>query len=251
MHYYQFHIGDYMSHTRHLTLYEDLAYRRLLDFYFLHEQPIKHRDIARQIGMREHEEDVLTVLNEFFLSTPEGFVNPRADKEIQQYKEFSEAGKRGAAKRWSKPPHEEANSPPNAPPIATNNHKPITNNHKPKKEKATVVACPEFVEKQVWDDFMLIRKAKNAPMTETALKGIEGEAKKAGWSLNMAIAESVSRGWQSFKAEWVKEKLTQSEQRQNTMNQLTRGLSTPKTPFWAKPETNVLEADDVERKRLL
>jgi len=128
MHYYQFHIGDYMSHTRHLSLYEDLAYRRLLDFYFLHEQPIKHRDVARQIGMREHEEDVLTVLNEFFLSTPEGFVNPRADKEINQYKEFSEAGKRGAAKRWSKPPDGEAISPPNATPIATNNHKPLPNN---------------------------------------------------------------------------------------------------------------------------
>ena len=135
MHYYQFHIGDYMSHTRHLSLYEDLAYRRLLDFYFLHEQPIKHRDVARQIGMREHEEDVLTVLNEFFLSTPEGFVNPRADKEINQYKEFSEAGKRGAAKRWSKPPYEEANNPPNATPIATNNHKPITNNQKNKLGK--------------------------------------------------------------------------------------------------------------------
>jgi uncharacterized protein YdaU (DUF1376 family) len=136
MHYYQFHIGDYMSHTRHLSLYEDLAYRRLLDFYFLHEQPIKHRDVARQIGMREHEEDVLTVLNEFFLSTPEGFVNPRADKEIQQYKEYSEAGKRGAAKRWSKPPHGEANSPPNATPIATNNHKPLPTNHKPIVEKS-------------------------------------------------------------------------------------------------------------------
>ena len=128
MHYYSFHIGDYMSHTRHLSLMEDLAYRRLLDFYFLHEQPIKHRDVARQIGMKEHEEDVLTVLNEFFLSTPEGFVNPRADKEITQYKEFSAAGKRGAAKRWGTPPNGEANSPPNATPIATNNHKPLTNN---------------------------------------------------------------------------------------------------------------------------
>jgi len=128
MHYYQFHIGDYKSHTHHLSHYEDLAYRRLLDFYFLHEQPIKHRDIARQIGMRDHEEDVMTVLNEFFISTPEGFVNPRADKEIKQYKEFAEAGKRGAAKRWSKPPHGEAISPPNATPIATNNQKPITNN---------------------------------------------------------------------------------------------------------------------------
>jgi uncharacterized protein YdaU (DUF1376 family) len=251
MHYYQFHIGDYKSHTHHLSLLEDLAYRRLLDFYFLHEQPIKHRDVARQIGMREHEEDVLTVLNEFFLSTPEGFVNPRAYKEIQQYKEYSEAGKRGAAKRWGTPPNGEAISPPNAPPIATNNHKPITNNHKPKKEKATVVACPDFVEQQVWDDFLSIRKAKNAPMSETALRAIEREAKKAGWSLNMAISESVSRGWQSFKAEWVKEKLNQSEQRQNTMNQLTRGLSTPKTPFWAKPETSILEAENVEQTRLL
>jgi uncharacterized protein YdaU (DUF1376 family) len=132
MHYYQFHIGDYKSHTHHLSHYEDLAYRRLLDFYFLHEQPIKHRDIARQIGMRDHEEDVMTVLNEFFISTPEGFVNPRADKEIKQYKEFSAAGKRGAAKRWGKPPNEEANSPPNATPIATNNHKPITNNQEKK-----------------------------------------------------------------------------------------------------------------------
>jgi uncharacterized protein YdaU (DUF1376 family) len=251
MHYYQFHIGDYMSHTRHLSLYEDLAYRRLLDFYFLHEQPIKHRDVARQIGMREHEDDVLTVLNEFFLSTADGFVNPRADKEIKQYKEFAEAGKRGAAKRWGTPPNGEAISPPNATPIATNNHKPITNNHKPKKEKATVVACPDFVEQQVWDDFLSIRKAKNAPMSETALRAIEREAKKAGWSLNMAISESVSRGWQSFKAEWVKEKLNQSEQRQNTMNQLTRGLSTPKTPFWAKPETSILEAENVEQTRLL
>ena len=135
MHYYQFHIGDYKSHTHHLSLLEDLAYRRLLDFYFLHEQPIKHRDIARQIGMREHEEDVMTVLNEFFISTADGFVSPRADKEIKQYKEFAEAGKRGAAKRWGTPPNGEAISPPNATPIATINHKPITNNHIKEKQQ--------------------------------------------------------------------------------------------------------------------
>ena len=126
-----------------------------------------------------------------------------------------------------------------------------TEREKETKKKATVVACPDFVEQQVWDDFLSIRKAKNAPMSETALRAIEREAKKAGWSLNMAISESVSRGWQSFKAEWVKEKLNQSEQRQNTMNQLTRGLSTPKTPFWAKPESSILEAENVEQTRLL
>ena len=153
MHYYQFHIGDYKSHTHHLSLLEDLAYRRLLDFYFLHEQPIKHRDIARQIGMREHEEDVMTVLNEFFISTEDGFVSPRADKEIKQYKEFSEAGKRGAAKRWSTPPNGEAISPPNATPIATINHKPLTINHKPIKEnkRGSRLAQDWFLSKAMGD----------------------------------------------------------------------------------------------------
>ena len=131
---------------------EDLAYRRLLDFYFLHEQPIKHRDIARQIGMREHEEDVMTVLNEFFISTADGFVSPRADKEIKQYKEFAEAGKRGAAKRWGTPPNGEAISPPNATPIATINHKPITNNHiKEKHQRGSRLAQDWVLSKSMGD----------------------------------------------------------------------------------------------------
>jgi len=200
MHYYQFHIGDYKSHTHHLSLLEDLAYRRLLDFYFLHEQPIKHRDIARQIGMREHEEDVITVLNEFFISTEDGFVSPRADKEIKQYKEFSEAGKRGAAKRWSTPPYEEAISPPNATPIATINHKPITTNH---KERATSVACPLDVSEQVWNDWLQLRKTKKASVTETVVNGARSEALKIGWSLEKFLVEWCTRGSQGLKAEWI------------------------------------------------
>ena len=200
MHYYQFHIGDYKSHTHHLSLMEDLAYRRLLDFYFLHEQPIKHRDIARQIGMREHEEDVMTVLNEFFISTADGFVSPRADKEIKQYKEFAEAGKRGAAKRWGTPPNGEAISPPNATPIATNNHKPITTNH---KERATSVACPPDVSQQVWDDWVTLRKTKKAPITKTVLDGAVAEAKKLGWTLEQFLIEWCNRGSQGLKAEWI------------------------------------------------
>lgn len=128
MHFYQFHIGDYKSHTHHLSLTEDLAFRRLLDHYYLHEVPIKQRDIARQIGMRDNEQDVLTVLDEFFVSTEAGYINPRADEEISKYRKFSEDGKKGAAMRWQKPPNGEANSPPNATPMATKNQEPITNN---------------------------------------------------------------------------------------------------------------------------
>ncbi len=36
---HQFDIGDYHSHTLHLSEIEDLTYRRLLDWYYLHESP--------------------------------------------------------------------------------------------------------------------------------------------------------------------------------------------------------------------
>jgi len=143
-----------------------LAYRRLLDFYFLHEKPIKHRDVARQIGMREHEEDVMTVLNEFFISTEDGFVSPRADKEIKQYKEFAEAGKRGAAKRWGTPPNGEAISPPNATPIATINQEPITINHKPIYKDTKVSLSAEGLPTCPHQDILLLYKKHLPHLTQ-------------------------------------------------------------------------------------
>jgi hypothetical protein len=91
----------------------------------------------------------------------------------------------------------------------------------------------------------------NESYWNTDIKSIQKEADKAGWSLEQALAECAARGWRGFKASWVQEKLTRSEERQNVMAELTRGKSIPKTPFWAKPETVILEAQDVERKRLL
>jgi uncharacterized protein YdaU (DUF1376 family) len=108
MHYFQFNIGDYMSHTNHLSLLEDIAYRRLLDLYYLHERPLNSgiAPVARQIGMREHETEVQTVLEEFFKLTEDGWVNKRADLVIEDYRakiqQASKAGKASAERRLSK-----------------------------------------------------------------------------------------------------------------------------------------------------
>lgn len=72
-------------------------------------------------------------------------------------------------------------------------------------KRASTPAMPEGVELNVWNDFLELRKAKRAPLSNTALAAIEREAALAGWSLNDALAESAARGWQSFKADWVKE----------------------------------------------
>lgn len=62
---------------------------------------------------------------------------------------------------------------------------------------------PEGVSDSVWSDFLAIRKAKRAPLTATALEGIEREATKAGMNLADVLALCCTRGWQGFKADWV------------------------------------------------
>ena len=255
MHFYKFHIGDYMSHTRHLSLMEDLAYRRLLDFYFLHEQPIKHRDAARHIGMREHEEDVLTVLNEFFFSTEEGFINTRADKEIAEFRKHQASSAYGAFVRDNPSLKEVASKEefiahylsnqiddyistlrPNDVPIKatssgddaplTNNHKPVTTNHI--KEKTTSVVCPPDVEQQIWDDWKQLRKAKKAPVTETVVNSARKEAAKANMAFQDFLSVWCARGSQGLQADWLKpdeRNLSKTGQmNQRVISGLTRGL---------------------------
>ena len=80
---------------------------------------------------------------------------------------------------------------------------------KPKRKRITV-AKPEGVSEQVWTDFCALRNKRRAPITETALKGIQREAEKAGITLEEALSTCCERGWQGFKAEWYRrEKLEQ------------------------------------------
>lgn len=67
---------------------------------------------------------------------------------------------------------------------------------------------PDGVSDQVWADFVAHRKAKRSTITATVIGSIEREAKLAGWTLEQALGECVARGWQGFKAEWVKGKAT-------------------------------------------
>jgi uncharacterized protein YdaU (DUF1376 family) len=125
MHYYQFNIGDYKSHTEHLSEMEDLAYRRLLDWYYLHETPIPLDigETSRQIRMRSHTDCIATVLQEYFIRTGDGWTHGRADKEIAKTGEKSAKAAESAKKRWDKEAkamrtHSECN--------ATHNTLPIT-----------------------------------------------------------------------------------------------------------------------------
>jgi hypothetical protein len=62
---------------------------------------------------------------------------------------------------------------------------------------------PDGVSDSVWTDFQKLRKAKRAPITDTAIDGIRREAQTAGLSLEEALRMCCERGWQGFKAEWL------------------------------------------------
>lgn len=84
MNYFPFHVGDYAAHTAHLEPMEDLAYRRLLDAYYLHEKalPVDLAEVARLIRMRPYLDVIKAVLGEFFTLSADGWHNKRADAEL-------------------------------------------------------------------------------------------------------------------------------------------------------------------------
>jgi hypothetical protein len=61
---------------------------------------------------------------------------------------------------------------------------------------------PEGVLQNVWDDFLQLRKERRSAVTDTVIRGIEKQARKAGLSLNDALEHCCVAGWQSFNAEW-------------------------------------------------
>jgi hypothetical protein len=228
MHYYQFNIGDYQSHTSHLSEMEDLAYRRMLDWCYLHEKPlpIEPEEVARLVRMRSHSDCIEVVLQEFFERTEDGWISARVNAEIHKVGEKSEKASASAKARWNK--KDDANAlPTQSDRYATHNTIPNTQDtkHKTQIKDTAVAVCPVNVDEQVWSDFLSLRRTKKAPMTVTALAGIKREADKAGWPLEKALAECVARGWTGFNAEWVADtSLSKSaQQKASVISGLTRG----------------------------
>jgi uncharacterized protein YdaU (DUF1376 family) len=212
MHYYQHNIADYRKDTSHLSLLEHGIYRQLLDSYYLDEKPlpVDINKIMRSHSIRnaDEEQSLKNVLSDFFELTKKGYIHKRCDETISQYHGKSDKARASALARWGNKdkavhavalnPHTERNA----------NHKPITNNHKP----IIKITTPDGVSESVFNDYKKLREKKKAPITETALKGLEREAKKADLSLQSVMELCCERGWSGFKAEWIKVEETKSKE---------------------------------------
>ena len=156
MHYYQFNIGDYQSHTAHLTEIEDLAYRRMLDWCYLHEKalPVAPGDVARLIRMRSHSESIASVLREYFECREEGWIHLRVIQEILKVGIKSEKASESAKARWGKAKdanalqlQSDSNATQDPRPITQD---PIIKEGKPSLSTAKLMACPQKEILNLW-----------------------------------------------------------------------------------------------------
>ena len=112
MNYYEHHIGDYAEATAHLTFIEDATYSRLIRKYYATEKPlpIDVKLVQRLINARSKEEknSVISVLNEFFTLTDDGWRQERCDHEIARFKDKQLKARRSAEGRWQSFPSDES-----------------------------------------------------------------------------------------------------------------------------------------------
>ena len=191
MHYYQFNIGDYASHTQHLDEIEDIAYRRMLDYCYLNEigLPESVPEIARLIRMRTHSESIANVLREFFTLHSDGtWRSERVEREIQAFRDKSGKAAKAARKRWEKADanalqtHSEGNA----------NHKPLTINHKPIKESIDKRFTPPTV-----DDVESYVRAQGLPVDPVRFVDFY-ESK--GWM----VGRNKMKSWEAAVRTWSK-----------------------------------------------
>jgi len=198
MNFYPFHIGDYLSHTSHLTDEEDLTYRRMIDLYYQTEEPFTDTaKLARKV--RSSFEIVGSLLHEFFVFEDDAWHNKRADVEIAKYKAMKDGGRKGASIRW----HKGSDTPPillpNHPLMPTKNQEPRT------KNQIKTIPTPEGVSSDLWNDFLVYRKRLKAPVTDRVLARLVKEAELAKMPLSDVLETIIFKGWRSFEASWVQQ----------------------------------------------
>lgn len=195
---YQFHIRDYLTKTRHLSLIEDLAYRRLLDTYYTEEQPLPSDPArcARLIAMTEHVDAVALVLNEFFMLADSGWVNERADAEITKYHAKADSARSANAKRWQSRSEQKPDLKPD---VKSDADQIATNNHKPKPKKDTSAASAAGVNLDLFATFWSAYPRKVAkPEAVKAWLKVKPDAELA-----QKIMDGLSRAKQS--RDWIKD----------------------------------------------
>ncbi len=211
-----FYVGDYLADTMHLSAAEHGGYLMLILHYWK-SGPIPNDSarLATISRLGDAWSDASSTILAFFKQCNGMLVHERIDREKSRASEYKDKktarAKAGAAKRWG------GNATSNA---ASNQQAMLNDMHKqcpsPSHELSTKVDNKKDsafdakamlqalgVSDKLIGDFLKVRKAKKAPLTETALEKIINEATKARLPIAEAIKICCEKNWQGFEASWL------------------------------------------------
>lgn len=202
MHYYQFNIGDYAKHTRHLTNEEDLAYRRMIDHCYLNESPLVDdvKKIARLINMRNCEGEVKNVLDDFFVLKDGFWHNSRVEKDLALYAEKADRARENG-KKGGRPPKQAPKQDPEKPKKTTPRFVP------PSVSEVTLYFGEKATEKKVFispsepEKFVDFYESKNWMVGKNKMK--DWKASVRTWLANIK-PEKQDIMQQSANSDWHK-----------------------------------------------
>lgn len=184
------------------------AYDLLMDWLYANEKPIpnapeKFHRIARATTKAERA-NVVSVLNDLFDLTDDGYVQKRVMEEIEHSGEISESARKSAHARWGKPQCEthakrmrnasETQSVRNASHYSIT---PIAIEQDQKQGRASAPKLPEWLPDSTWNDWHNFRNARKGWTTkarELSLRTL-GELRAAGHDPRAVIEQSIERGW--------------------------------------------------------
>lgn len=225
MHYYTFYAKDYASKTAFLEPMEDLAYRRMLDLYYLEEKPLPESidEISILIRMRTHCDCIANVLRYFFELTASGYINKKAEFAIDDFHNKSAKAKASADARWAKVKAEKNGKSNEIKDSQTGyecnanalnshcemdaNYKPITNNHKQNTKEKKFSFFDELLviggDTDLAKDYVKHRKEKKASLLKTGFDGFKREFEKSNLDVNTVMRICIHKSWRGFESKWL------------------------------------------------
>lgn len=228
------YIGDYLADTARLTTEQHGAYLLLLMDYWRSGRLPDNDAILAQICKLTPDAwgKSRGILQGFFEVSNGEWVHSRVEKELNNstHNKIEQTKKSilGNYKRWGKLDERVISDPmlkdwweneiiprlslrdsPKAPSSPSPSPSPITS------KSIKTIETPFGVSEIVFKDYIQLRNKLKAPVTETAIKGLQREADKAGISLEQVMTICCQNGWKGFKAEWMKKEPAKEDKMQN------------------------------------
>lgn len=206
MNHYPRHVGDYLKKTLGLSLAQDGAYGRALDWYYSHECPLPAKpEVYDELRCRDRREReaVDVVLAKYFTETVDGYRHQRCDEEIVRYQARAESaranGRNGGRPNNRQETESVISGIPNQNRTRTESKASQNQNQnqkiKSKGQPPTPLPSaspPAGVRPELWSDW---RKARGKKLTATAVRLQTRFLAEQGGDPNAIIEQSLRNGW--------------------------------------------------------